>query len=163
MRSYLFSPPLGAQILSKVQNQKKIFSLNFRTLGIFTALILSALKQTSAHGTHTHLHYRDGDEWHSRKVIVSLMTLRRTAARLKLKHWPGYVAVRRMGCCPLPSYPHNSLQIWTLQTNYHWNMVATDSNINRRPQMVWFTIRFPLDRPNSLTLRKEWIIAITWF
>lgn len=32
---------------------KKIFSLNLRTLGIFTALILSALKQTSAHGTHT--------------------------------------------------------------------------------------------------------------
>lgn len=80
---YLFSPPLGAQILTKVHYQKdtavfkfelfspssliacqgnkyipcctlgKIFSLNFRTLGIFNALILSALKKTCAHGTHT--------------------------------------------------------------------------------------------------------------
>lgn len=81
IRSYLFSPPLGTEVLTKVHCQKdttvlnvnfslllivcqsnkyiscctlgKIFSLNLRALGIFNALILSALKKTCAHDTHT--------------------------------------------------------------------------------------------------------------
>lgn len=59
--------------------------INNGTLEIFLALILSTLKKDM--GTpRSHLHYRDADEWHSGKVIVSLMAPRRTAARLKLKH-----------------------------------------------------------------------------